>query len=380
MAKDKLLIILGVLLLFSAAIVLWAENPSGKRPQEPKKPYAYFSEDVTFLNEEANIRLSGTLTLPSKGKNHPVVILITGSGAQNRDEEIFGHKPFLVISDHFTKNGIAVLRFDDRGFGRSTGNFKTATSLDFSYDVESAVEYLKTRKEINKNQIGLVGHSEGGIVAPLVASRSKDIGFIILLAAPAIRLDSVLLMQDELIARILGVSETEIKKIKQRNSEIYALVGKSTDLRLLKADLSKLAKEKNILDAPAQLMPPKMTKEQFISAQLENLSSPWFQYVMKYDPGSTLKKVRCPVLAINGEKDVQVPPKENLQTINDILKRAGNEKVTTKELAGLNHLFQECDNGSPLEYQTIEQTFSPVALVLMSEWIRKQTVLSPPSR
>jgi alpha-beta hydrolase superfamily lysophospholipase len=373
--KNKLLFVVAFIALLSVIVALWINEPVSKRPQEPQKPYPYYSEDVKFRNEEAGIYLSGTLTLPERNGNYPVIILITGSGAQNRDEEIFSHKPFLVIADHLTKNGIAVLRFDDRGTGLSTGNFKTATSLDFSHDVESAVTYLKTRKEINIKQIGLAGHSEGGLIAPMVASRSRDISFMILLAAPAIRLDSALLIQDELIARVLGVSETEIETIKKRNAAIYALVKQSTDLTTLKADLGKLAKEQNILDAPPQLMPPKMTKEQFISAQLGNFSSPWFRYVMQYDPAKTLRKVKCPVLAINGSKDLQVSPKENLNAINVILKTAGNDKVTVKELSDLNHLFQESETGSPLDYRTIEQTFSPVALNLMSDWIKKQVNL-----
>ncbi|MCZ8215835.1 MAG: alpha/beta hydrolase, partial [Cyclobacteriaceae bacterium] len=163
------------------------------RPQEPAKPYPYYSEDVTFENKSAGISLAGTLTLPKKEGIFPVVILISGSGPQNRDEELMGHKPFLVLSDHLTKNGIAVLRYDDRGTALSKGDFKTATSADFATDVEAAMAYLKTRKEINKKKIGLIGHSEGGLIAPMVASRSKDVSFIVLLAGPGIPGDSILL-------------------------------------------------------------------------------------------------------------------------------------------------------------------------------------------
>lgn len=373
MTKKTAFVSIVTLIIVSAVIIatFWPDKSSMKRPQEPKGPYSYLNEEVKFQNTKANITLAGTLTLPSKAGKYPAVILITGSGAQNRDEEVLGHKPFLVIADHLTKNGIAVLRFDDRGVGQSSGNFKTATSLDFSTDVESAVAYLQTRKEIDKSRIGLIGHSEGGLVAPLVASGSENIRFIVLLAAPAIDLGKLLLKQDELIARSLGISEPEIQKIKNTNAIAYSLIAKSSDLKVLRNDLVKLA-EKEILKIPSQLLPPKMTKEEFIATQIDNLSSPWFQYVMKYNPGKTLEKVRCPVLALNGEKDLQVTPKENLAAITRALKDGGNSNITTKEFPNLNHFFQECETGSPLEYAKIEQTFSPKVLTEISVWILAQ--------
>ena len=187
------------------------------RPQEPTKPYPYYSEDVIFENKKDKITLAGTLTLPTKEGNYPVVVLITGSGPQNRDEELLGHKPFLVLADYLTKNGIAVLRFDDRGIGESQGDFKTATSLDFASDVESAVNYLQTRKEINKKKIGLIGHSEGGIIAPMVAAKSKDIDFIVLLAGTGIPGGELMLLQKELIERASGANEADIQKGQMTN-------------------------------------------------------------------------------------------------------------------------------------------------------------------
>lgn len=373
MTKKTALVSIVTLIIVSAVIIatFWPDKSAMKRPQEPQGPYSYVNEEVKFQNTKANITLAGTLTLPSKGGKYPAVVLITGSGAQNRDEEVLGHKPFLVIADHLTKNGIAVLRFDDRGVGQSSGNFKTATSLDFSTDVESAVAYLQTRKEIDKSRIGLIGHSEGGLVAPLVASGSDNIRFMVLLAAPAIDLGKLLLKQDELIARSLGISEPEIQKIKNTNAIAYSLIAKSSDLKVLRNDLVKLA-EKEILKIPSQLLPPKMTKEEFIATQIDNLSSPWFQYVMKYSPDKTLEKVRCPVLALNGEKDLQVTPKENLAAITRALKDGGNSNITTKEFPNLNHFFQECETGSPLEYAKIEQTFSPKVLTEISVWILAQ--------
>ena len=205
------------------------DQEAPKRPQEPTKPYPYYTEEVTFQNPKANISLAGTLSLPKKEGNYPVVVLISGSGAQNRDEEILGHKPFLILSDYLTKNGIGVLRFDDRGFGKSTGDFKTATSEDFATDVESAIDYLKTRKEIIKSKIGLIGHSEGGLIAPLVASRSKDVFFIVMLAGPGIPGGELLALQQNLIAKASGASETDINKSVADNKKLFEMVANSTN-------------------------------------------------------------------------------------------------------------------------------------------------------
>ncbi|EAR12558.1 hypothetical protein PI23P_08030 [Polaribacter irgensii 23-P] len=343
-----------------------------KRPQEPIKPYAYYSENVVFKNSKANVSLSGTLTLPEKDGIFPVVILITGSGPQNRDEELLGHKPFLIISDYLTKNKIAVLRYDDRGVGQSTGDFKTATSADFATDVESAIAYLKTRKEIKKNKIGLIGHSEGGLIAPIVASKSKDVSFIVLLAGTGIQGDTLLLLQQELIAKANGVLETDIKESVQTNRKLFEIVVNSNDNSKLKADLTDKLNEL-LKNEPNTEIPNGMKKEEFVSMQVNQISSPWMVYFMKYNPVTTLEQVTCPVLAINGKKDLQVPSKENLSAIKNALTKGGNLNVTTKEFPNLNHLFQECKTGSPNEYATIEQTFSPIVLAEITKWIKTQT-------
>ena len=343
-----------------------------KRPQEPSKPYSYYSEDVTFQNPKANISLAGTLTLPEKEGVFPVVILISGSGPQNRDEELVGHKPFLVISDYLTKNGIAVLRYDDRGVGQSKGDFKTATTTDFATDVESAITYLKTRKEINKKQIGLVGHSEGGLIAPMVASKSKDVNFIVLLAGTGIQGDKLLLLQQELIAKANGASESDIKKSVQANANLFKMVLQSNDNQKLKADLTNKINEIVKNDNSSEI-PKGMTKDQYIALQVDQITSPWMEYFMKYNPVPALEKVKCAVLAVNGEKDLQVPPKENLTAIKNALTKGGNKNVNTIEFPNLNHLFQECKTGSPNEYASIEQTFSPRALAEITQWIKSQT-------
>jgi hypothetical protein len=349
-----------------------AEKEKPNRPQEPKKPYSYYEEEVTFENSSAGITLAGTFTLPSKEGSFPAVILISGSGPQNRDEELMGHKPFLVLSDFLTKNGIAVLRFDDRGTAASKGDFKTATSVDFASDVNAGVTYLLSRKEINKKKIGLIGHSEGGIIAPMVAGSSKDVSFIVLLAGSGIPGDQILLLQQELIGKASGLSDDILQKAKLTNSAAFEIVTKSSNIDQLKTDLSDYLKQ-SIKDNPNANKPEGMSEDDLVKIQVSQIANPWMVYFIKYNPADALLKVKCPVLAINGEKDLQVPPKENLEAIKKALAKGGNKKVTAIELPGLNHLFQECKIGTPAEYATIEQTISPIALNELLNWIQMQT-------
>ena len=343
-----------------------------KRPQEPKKPYSYYTEDVVFENKVENITLAGTLSLPTKEGFFPAVILISGSGAQNRDEELLGHKPFLVIADYLTKNGIAVLRFDDRGTAMSKGNYATATTLDFASDVEAAVQYLLTRKEIDQKKIGLIGHSEGGIIAPMVAAKSNKVSFIILLAGTGIPGDELLLLQQELIGKASGISDEDLKKTKSTNSEVFEMVKKAKNSDQLNVDITEYITKSLKLDSKAKI-PDGITESEYIAMQMSQITSPWMQFFIKYNPALVLEKVKCPVLALNGNKDMQVPSKVNLDAINKALVKGGNKKVTIKELLNLNHLFQECKTGAPQEYSEIEQTFSPSALVEILNWIQIQT-------
>jgi len=341
------------------------------RPQEPKKPYPYYTEDIKFENTIDNIVLAGTLSLPEKEGKFPAVILISGSGPQNRDEELLGHKPFLVLADHLTKNGIAVLRFDDRGTAESTGDFRTATSPDFARDVEFAIKYLKTRKEIKRKHIGLIGHSEGGIIAPMLAAKSKDVDFIVLMAGTGIRGDKLLLLQQQLIAKASGVSDANLQKAKKINKAAFDIVLKSDNPDSLNVELTNYLKQV-LQNNPGSDKPEGMSEDDFVKLQVMQLSSPWMKYFIKYDPSIILEKVKCPVLAIDGSNDLQVPAKINLEAIEKALLKGGNKNVTTKELANLNHLFQECETGSPNEYAAIEQTLSPIALKEITNWILKQ--------
>lgn len=344
------------------------EKVEVKRPQNPVKPYPYYSEEVTIENTKDNITLAGTLTLPTKDGKYPVVILITGSGPQNRDEELMGHKPFLVLSDYLTRNGIGVLRCDDRGSFASKGNFAKATTFDFATDVEAEVNYLKSRKDIDPKHIGLIGHSEGGNVAPIVAVNSKDVNFIILMAGTGVSGGDILLLQQELIGRAYGIKEEDLKQTANINRGIYDIIKTNTNDSIIKTKLSEYIKSR-IKEIPD--IPKDANVDEIIKTQLAQLTSPWMLNFIRYNPAPMLEKVKCPVLAINGSKDLQVPPSVNLPAIENALKKGGNKKVTIKELPGLNHLFQECTTGSPKEYAEIEQTISPLALETITNWIKQ---------
>ncbi len=347
------------------------EKLGSNRPQEPKKPFPYRSQEVIFENKQAEILLAGTLTMPAEDGVYPAVVLISGSGPQNRDEELMGHKPFLVLSDYLTRNGIAVLRFDDRGTAASTGNFGSATSVDFATDVASAVQYLQSRPEIDKSKIGLIGHSEGGIIAPMVAGDSDDIDFIVLLAGTGIRGDKLLLAQQALIGEAAGMSPNQLAENEMISKKAFEIILKEQGEEEMKGEIRNHMTQvfRNI---PPANVPAGMTEEEFVAAQVGQMTSPWMQYFIKYDPAPALEKVSCPVLAINGEKDLQVPPKENLGAIQTALAKGGNTNVTTVELPGLNHLFQEAETGMLSEYAEIDQTFSPKAMEVVTNWIKEQ--------
>ena len=341
-----------------------------KRPQLPVKPYPYNDEEVVFENKIDSIKLGGSFTFPKEGNNFPVVVLITGSGWEDRDETIFNHKPFLVIADYLTRKGFAVLRFDDRGGGASTGNVKEATSLDFVKDVKAAVDYLKTRKEVNQNKIGLIGHSEGGMIAPIVATERKDIAFIILLAGPGLTGEEILIRQTELISKAEGIPDQEIEKNLKLSKSIYSEIRESKDSDEANERVTKLL-EKYVETLSDSEKTELGDAKAFIERQSKAVTSPWFTYFLKYDPVPVLEKVKCPLLALNGEKDLQVPAKEDLAAIEKALKKGKNKNYKTQLLPGLNHLFQTAKTGSPNEYGKIEETFSPIALQAIGDWLKE---------
>lgn len=347
------------------------------RPQHPKKPYPYEEQEVSYENKKDGIKLAGSLTLPKGKAPFPAVILITGSGSQDRDETIFEHKPFLVISDYLTRQGIAVLRVDDRGVGGTSKGSPTETSENYAEDVLAGVDFLKSRKEIDSKQIGLIGHSEGGLIAPMVASKSTDIAFIVMLAGPGLPGDEILKLQGALIARASGVSEQEVAKSRQVNEIIYRIIKEEKDNETAKNKvIEALKKFRESLSPEEKQIADKELSDEKVVALLKPVTSSWFRFFISYDPRPTLKKVKCPVLAVNGEKDLQVPYKEDLTEIEKALKESGNKDFKTQSFPNLNHLFQTCQTGSPSEYGQIEETFSPNALKVIGDWVTSKVTIS----
>ena len=350
----------GVPVSFARTDATAARTPP-KRPQIPAAPFPYTAEEVTFDNPVASgVHLAGTLTIPPGKGPFPAAIMITGSGQQDRDETLMGHKPFLVIADYLSRRGIAVLRVDDRGVGKSTGDASKATSADFATDSNAAFAYLKTRKDIRPRAIGFIGHSEGGMIGPIAMADNKEVAFLIMMAGPGTALDQLLLSQRRLIGTTQGLSEADMN----RSEPIMA--------RLFKAMASGATYDEGLAAAKAVLTPetmvalgvPATTNPQTILMQIGN---PWFRYFLRYDPAPNLRAIKVPVLALNGSLDRQVPPKENLAAIKAALK--DNKDVTIVELPGLNHLFQTAKTGGVGEYDQIEETVAPVALNQMASWI-----------
>lgn len=327
-----------------------AEAVNTSKPQDPKKPYPYDEREVTFENNVQGNKLAGTLTLPKGAKGVPAVILLSGSGPQNRDSALFGHRPFLVLADHLTRKGIAVLRYDDRGIGGSAA-VPRSTTLDFAKDALAAVEFLKKEPAINAAKIGLIGHSEGGIVAPIAASQSKDVAFLVLLAGPGVPGEQVMYEQAAAIIRANGGGDEQIAANRSVQEKIFALV---------KSDLDDAALRDKIREAAG-------------ANQATMAGTPWFRTFVTLDPRTYLKKTACPVLALNGELDLQVIPKQNIPEIEKALKDGGNKDFKTSVLPQLNHLFQTASKGTIDEYSRSQETFAPLALNTISDWILEKT-------
>lgn len=334
-----------------------------KRPQTPQAPFPYLIEEVEYINPKSGLKLAGTLTLPENAKNCMAVILISGSGAQDRDESIYGHKPFFVIADYLTRNGIAVLRVDDRGVGGSEGNTQNATSVDFAGDVLAGLEFLKTKKEIDHSKIGLIGHSEGGIIAPMVANSSGDIAFVVLLAGPGIKGEQIIYKQVELLNRAAGLTEKQV-------SQKVNLQKKIIEILLNEKDTVNQQERLQQVFSNGTYATMSDDEKKIVNTKLNVLKTRWFRFFLTYDPYPALVKLKCPVLALNGSKDLQVPPKENLAAIEKALKKGGNKNFKTMEVENLNHLFQTCETGAFAEYAQIEETISPAVLEILRDWIK----------
>ena len=346
-----------------------------KQPPRPQDPtdFPYKQEEVTFNNIKGGDQLAGTLTIPSSGKISKIVILITGSGPQNRNEELgpLNHRPFLVWSDWLTRNGIAVLRYDDRGVGKSTGDFQTATTADFADDTEAAIDYIKSRKDLNGLAIGLIGHSEGGIIAPLVASRNKSVKFVVTLAGPGVPISELMMRQAADQLRLNGASDQAIKLTTGTNGKLYAAVIQYNSLPdaafKLKLDSVLYADLKNYPEDALRGNKP----EDLVNHIVEPLTGPWYRYFLNIDPATYLAKVKCPVLAINGTLDMQVNCESNLEGIKKGLQMAGNKNHLEVALPGLNHLLQQAHTGGESEYGTITETVDPIALQKVAAWINQ---------
>jgi len=340
-------------------------------PQEPKSPFPYKSEDISYKNEKADIKIGGTITLPAEGTDkYPVILLITGSGAQDRNETIMGHKPFFVIADHFSRRGFAVLRVDDRGVGATEGDPQTATTADYVTDVQAGIKYLKSHPNIDPKQIFLMGHSEGGLIATMVAAKQKDLAGIVLLAGPGVPMHELLLRQIADILRQQGLEEEFIKAAANYNNEIYKIVLADTKNKLTLKALTEKAMPifKKMPQAAKDAIE---MKEADVAKSCMMLLMPWFRYFLKIDPKPHLKKIKCPVLALNGGSDVQVAAGPNLEAIGNGLRQNGNNDVTCTEIPGLNHLFQRCKTCKIEEYGQLEETFAPEVLKAMESWLLK---------
>ncbi len=353
--------------LFPLMLKRMDKLPRPNRPQEPKRPYPYDDEEVVYKNSRAAVKLVGTLTLPRTGGPFPAVLLIGGSGTDDRDNG-FSHKTFLVLADYLTSRGIATLRADKRGVWKSTGDFYSATTEDFASDALAGVAYLKTRKEIDPAQIGIVGHSEGAMIAPMLTARSPDVAFIVMMAGAGVPLDKLLVTQNCLYAQADGANEQKITLLRDWYERYYAIaIGEKDDalaekrIRKMYAELT--VEQKKMLD----------WSETKLNDEIKRVLSPWWRYLLAFDPKVFLIKVKCPVLAINGQKDLQVAPDENLQGIEQALKAGGNQNYLIKKLPGLNHLFQTAETGAESEYAKIEETFAPFAMKTVVDWILSQT-------
>lgn len=348
--------------------------PTLGRPQDPQKPYPYIEEEVSYENKIDAVKLAATLTLPRSKGPFPAVVLITGSGSQDRNETTAGHRPFLVLADHLTRRGIAVLRVDDRGMGGSSPGLPRATSENYAGDVLAGVGFLKNRKEIDPRHIGLIGHSEGGMIAPMAAIRSKDVSFIVMMAGTGLPGDEAIQLQTRLLLKAEGAEDEGIRLTLDLFDAVFAILKKKGDSVATEKEIRETlaAKTAAMTEAQRKRLSQMLTT---IDTQLKQFYLfEWFRFFLRYDPRPTLRKVQIPVLALNGEKDLQAAPKENLDGIAAALKAGGNKDFSIVLLPQLNHLFQTSRTGMVTEYGEIEETISPIALKTISDWILKRTV------
>lgn len=342
---------------------------SQSRPQDPKPPFPYESREVLVSHPDGH-SLAGTLTVPPGAGPHPAAILISGSGPQDRNEEIMGHRPFLVLSDHLTRQGIAVLRFDDRGVGGSVvpdpASLRDVTTLDFASDTSVLVDHLRAQPGIDPDRIGLIGHSEGGIVAPLVADQRDDIAFVVLLAAPGRRGVELLPDQGAMLMKAAGVEQSVLDETVAQHALVLKMLVEGADRKTLREPMRTLSH----MQVGAMGLDVEVT-DQFVEDAIDQSSSPWITWFLAHDPAPVLARLDMPVYAINGELDLQVPAGTELALIEEVMRRSGGD-LTARSYPGLNHLFQPATTGAVEEYATIEITMDPMVMAEMARWINER--------
>ncbi|MFB6230228.1 MAG: alpha/beta hydrolase family protein [Salinibacter sp.] len=334
-----------------------AKSPS--RPQHPEPPYPYIQDTVAFQNESAGITLAGTLTRPQGEGPHPAVVLISGSGPQNRNSRVFNHKLFLVLADHLTRQGIAVLRYDERGVGDSEGTYEGATSEDLARDVAAAARFLEARPMIDSSEVGLLGMSEGGLLAPMVHTRLEAVDFLVLMAGPSVPGSKILVEQRAKIAAAKGAPSATVDSLRRVQRRVMKIIRTAPDSAAVAEKLRPILRKQGA------------TAKQ-IQSQIEEVTSPWLRYFVQHDPAPALRQVNVPVLALYGSKDLQVPPGQNAGPMREALRQSPSDDATVRVLEGLNHLFQPAETGLPSQYAQIDTTMAPRALNTVSEWIREQ--------
>lgn len=355
-----------------------------ERPQNPKAPFPYRSEDVVYSytvgkkpaesfelkaaadDDKTKTTIGATLTLPEGDGPFPVAVLISGSGQQDRDETLMGHKPFLVLADHLTRAGIACLRYDDRGVGKSKGEFTNATSFDFADDAAAGVAYLKTRKDIDQKRIGLIGHSEGGLIGPLVAADDPSIAFVVMLAGPGVDGGEILMRQNRLISKAMGMSDAAIDAALALNEKLFEVIRREKDAKVVRESLRKLLEEAAEKEAKGD----EEKKRAMVDGQMSAIATEWMRAFIAHDPRPTLAKLECAVLALNGERDMQVDPIQNLPAVAKALAEGKCRDWTVAAIPQLNHLFQTSKTGAPNEYPMISETFAPKALATITDWLK----------
>lgn len=342
--------------------------PKPHRPQEPNEPYGYAVSKVSFTNPDGGHKLSGTLTLPQGKSKSPLAILISGSGPQDRDETIMDHKPFWVLADHLTRQGIAVLRYDDRGVAESGGTFGGSTSEDFARDVNAAIDWALSHSKIDPMSIGLIGHSEGGLIAPMVAAKNRMVSFVIMLAGPGTTGREIVLDQTRLMMESIGSGEPDIVTMENMLREVIQVIVNPETVKELEEQLRPIIRRglEIVSNEEAAIYGG---RESLIKARLKQFTDPWYQYFIQSDPTTALKLTSCPLLAINGLLDIQVPCYKNLSAIEYAMKSSGNPDFEIHAFPGLNHLFQHCETGSITEYGLLEETMAPEVQILIGQWI-----------